>query len=117
MGSASTLFHLAGALRRAIGRVFVTFFLTLLIVGGASEAAFYVIRNNQSPDLLAHVVSAFVAVGWAIAVSLVVLVGEIIRGLVTGAKDAVKDVEKEVGQAGSFVGGVVQSVEHRGDKK
>lgn len=117
MGSASTLFHLAGALRRAIGRVFIMFVLTLLIVGGASEAAFYVIRNNHAPDLLAHVVSAFVAIGWAIAVSLIVLVGEIIRGLVTGAKDAVKDVEKDVGDVGSFVGGVVQSVEHRGERK
>lgn len=114
MGPATALFHLARALRRAAGRVFLAFFLTLIIVAAASEGLHFVVVGSNGT--FTHVASALLAVGWAVAISLFVLVVEVVRGLVAGARDAVQDVEREVGDAGKLVGGVVQSVERR-DKK
>jgi hypothetical protein len=48
-------------------------------------------------------------VGWALAVSFLVLMGEVIKVAVAGARDATKDVEQTVG-------GVVRSVAGRGQK-
>lgn len=115
IGTASTIVHLAGALRRAAGRVIVTFFLTLIIVGVIGEAIGYFIFGHF--ELVTHILSAVLAVGWAIAISLLVLVGEVVRGLVVAARDSVKDVEKQVGDAGKLVGGVISSVEGHIEKK
>lgn len=112
--SVSATFHLLGALRRAAGRVFLTFFLTLIVVGGATEVAHYFIAGSNG--LFTHILAAALGVGWAIALSLLVLVGEVIRGLVTGVKDTVKDVEKEAAGVGQFVQGVAGTIEHH-DKK
>lgn len=117
MGSVNTAMHLLGALRRAAGRVFITFFLTLIVVGALSEGLHYALTPSHQNGLLTHIVSAALAVGWAIAVSLLVLVGEVIRGLVTGVRDAAKDVEHEVSQAGGLVSGVVHSMEGKHEQK
>jgi hypothetical protein len=117
MGQATALVHLARALRRAAGRVFLSFLLTLVIVAAVSEGLFYFLLNSSHQfSVLGHVVSALMAVGWAVAVSLFVLAVEVVRGLVEGARDAARDVEREVGEAGRLVQGAVQSVERR-DKK
>jgi hypothetical protein len=115
MGQISAIGHLLGALRRAAGRVFITFLLTLVVVAALSEGIHYVLARNNG--VLTHVVSALMAVGWAIAVSLLVLVFEVIKGLVEGARDVARDVEREVGQAGQLVQGAVQSAEHHGERK
>lgn len=115
MAAAGTLVHLLGALRRAAGRVFLTFLLTLIIVGAATEGIFYLIAGKI--DMISHVLAALMGVGWAIAVSMLVLVAEVVRGLVTGVRDTVKDVEKDVSEAGSLVGGVMRSVEGKGQPK
>jgi hypothetical protein len=109
IGSVSTMFHLGSALKRAFGRVIITFFLTGIIVAGATEAVGYFMTGKF--ELLTHIAAGVLGVGWAIALSLLVLVGEVIRGLVTAARDAAKDVEKEVQGAGSLIGGVINSVE------
>ncbi|HEV7129508.1 MAG TPA: hypothetical protein VGN32_18885 [Ktedonobacterales bacterium] len=116
IGSASTLYHLGGALRRAAGRVFLTFILVLILVAAASEATLYFLFN-QHFYLGSHILSAALGIGWAFAISLFVLVFEVVKGLVTGVKDAAKDVEKQVGDASKIVGGVVESVEGRFEKK
>jgi hypothetical protein len=114
MASFSAAYHILGALRRAAGRVLLTFLLTLIIAGGGTELAHYLIAPPNG--LYTHILAALMGVGWAIALSLLVLVGEVVRGLVQGVKDTVKDAEKEVGEVGSFVKGVAGSLEHR-DKK
>jgi hypothetical protein len=112
MTSAVTFVHLLGALRRAAGRVFLSFLITLIVVAAATEGIYFLVTTPHRIDNpLTHILAALMAVGWAVAVSLLVLVGEIVRGLVSGVRDTVKDVEKEVGEAGSLVGGVIQSVE------
>ena len=116
MGQATALVHLARALRRAAGRVFLTFILTLIVVAALSEVLLYALNNPHQFSVLGHVVSALMAVGWAVAVSLFVLAAEVVRGLVTGARDAARDVEREVGDAGQLVRGAVESIEGR-DKK
>jgi hypothetical protein len=117
MGSVSTAMHLLSALRRAAGRVFIAFILTLVIVGALSEGLHYVLTPSHQNGVLTHIVSAALAVGWALAISLLVLVGEVIRGLVTGVRDAAKDVEHEVADAGSLVTGVVHSLEGKNEPK
>lgn len=117
MGSVSTAVHLLGALRRAAGRVFMAFLLTLIVVGGLSEGVHYALTPSHQNGLLTHIVSAALAVGWAIAISLLVLVGEVIRGLVSGVRETAKDVEHEVGQAGGLVSGVVHSLEGKHEQK
>jgi hypothetical protein len=114
MTSVSAAYHLLGALRRAAGRVFLTFFLTLIVVGGATELVHYLVSPPNG--VLTHIVAAALGVGWAIALSLLVLVGEVIRGLVTGVRDAAKDVEKEAASVGQFVQGVAGTIDHK-DKK
>jgi hypothetical protein len=116
MGQATALFHLARALRRAAGRVFVAFFLTLIIVAVLAEGLLYALSTPHQFTVLGHIATALMAVGWAVAISLFVLVAEVVRGLVAGARDAAQGVEREVGDAGKLVEGVVQSVERR-DKK
>jgi hypothetical protein len=116
MGQASALFHLARALRRAAGRVFLAFLLTLIIVAALSEGLFYALNTPHQFSVLGHVVSALMAVGWAVAVSLFVLAAEVVRGLVEGARDAARDVERQVGDAGQLVRGAVESIEHRDQK-
>jgi hypothetical protein len=116
IGSVSTIFHLGAALRRAAGRVFASFFLTGIIIAAVVEAIGFFVAN-QTFNPITHVVAAVMGVGWAVAVSLLVLVGEIIRGLVTGVKDVAKDVEKEAQDAGGLVGGVINSVEGRNQPK
>lgn len=115
IGTASTAFHLLGALRRAAGRVILMFFLTLIVVGGLAEGVHFLLAGSNGT--LTHILSAALAVGWAIAVSLLVLVGEVVRGLISGVREGVKDVEREVGDAGKLVGNVVQSIEGHGQKK
>ncbi len=115
MGQITAIGHLLRALRRAAGRVIVTFLLTLVVVLGLSEALHYFVAGNNG--VLTHIVSSLMAVGWAIAVSLLVLVFEVIKGLVESARDVARDVGREVGDAGQLVQGVVQSVEHHGEKK
>ncbi|HEV2239290.1 MAG TPA: hypothetical protein VGR57_21720 [Ktedonobacterales bacterium] len=116
IGSVSTMFHLGAALRRAAGRVFITFFLTGIIVAGATEVVGYIL-TNQHFELWTHIAAGVLGVGWAIALSLLVLVGEIVRGLVTGVRDAGKEVEKEVKDAGGLLGGVINSVEGKNRPK
>jgi hypothetical protein len=115
MTSLSATYHFLTALRRAAGRVFLTFVISLVVFGGGYELVHYII-TGKSPTVFTDVLAAVLGVGWAIALSLVVLVGEIIRGLVAGVKDTVKDVEKEVGDVGRFAEGVAGTIEHH-DKK
>ncbi|HEY7781198.1 MAG TPA: hypothetical protein VIC85_13380 [Ktedonobacterales bacterium] len=112
MGQATALFHLMGALRRAAGRVFLAFVLTLIIVGGGTIVAYVVLRGGSFTNTFVDIAAAFIGVGWAIAVSLLVLVFEVIRGLVAGVRDAAKDAQSEIHDAGKLVEGVAHSIEH-----
>ena len=112
MASLSASYHFFQALRRAAGRVLLTFLITLIVVGGGT-ALVYALLAPHGIDVLGYILAAVLGVGWAVALSLIVLVGEIVRGLVAGVKDTVQDVKKEVGDVGSLVSGLG---EHR-DKK
>ena len=116
IGSVSTVFHLGAALRRAFGRVVITFFLTGIIFAAATEVVGYILAN-QHFELWTHIAAGVLGVGWAIALSLLVLVGEIVRGLVTGVRDAGREVEKEVKDAGGLLGGAIQSDEGKNRPK
>jgi hypothetical protein len=116
MGEAHALFHLAGAMRRAAGRVILSFLGTAVVIVAGGEGAYVATHSGHIGGTLFDVAIAFVAIGWAIAVSLFVLVFEVVKGLVAGVRDTARDVSREVGDVGSFARGVAQTIEDRNKK-
>lgn len=115
MVNASAAFHLLGALRRAIGKVFMWFFLMLIVGGGASEAVGYMVGGHHL-HVLTHIAAAAVGLTLGYAAALTVLVGEVIRFLVGTARTAEKEVKTELSAGGKLVNAIVEGVEHH-DKR
>jgi hypothetical protein len=95
------------ALGRAIGRVLLTFVVTLVVVGGGYALLHLVLAAKDTTGT--YIVAAALGVGWALAVSMMVLMGEVIKVAVEAARDATKDVEHAAGD-------VVRTIEGRGQK-
>lgn len=115
MVNASAAFHLLGALRRAIGKVFLWFFLMLIVGGGASEVVGYFV-GGQHVHVLTHIAAAAIGLTLGYAAALTVLVGEVIRFLVGTARTAEKEVKTELSAGGKLVNAIVDGVEHH-DKR
>lgn len=112
MQAASTMFHLLGALRRAIGRVLLWFFLTGIIAAAIVEGVGYV-AAGQKVATLTHVAAIALGVVLAYAAALTVLVGEVVRFAVSSAQKAEHELKGEVGGAAKFLEAAVQTVENR----
>lgn len=115
MQSASTMFHLLGALRRAIGRVFLWFFLLLIVAILAVEIIGYVVAGhptNYHPALLTHIAAAVLGLTLGYAAALTVLVGEVVRFLVDSARKAEQDIKNEVATGAKIVDTVVHGIEN-----
>ncbi|HEV2404627.1 MAG TPA: hypothetical protein VGR88_04205 [Ktedonobacterales bacterium] len=112
MVSASTAFHLLGALRRAIGKVFMWFFLLLIVGAGASEIVGYAVGGHHL-HLLTHIAAAAVGLTLGYAAALTVLVGEVIKVLVGTVHSAEKEVKTELGMGGKLVNSLVDGIEHK----
>ncbi len=115
MHTASTAFHLLGALRRAIGRVVLWFFLPLLLSVIAVEAIGYFVAGHPAtyhPTLLTHIAAAVLGLALGYAAALTVLVGEVVRFFVEALKSAESDLKNEVSGGAKLMGSVVQSVEN-----
>lgn len=114
MVAAGTVFHLLGALRRAIGRVFLWFFL-LLIVGaaGTEVAAYFVLGHPASytPAGLTHVVAVAIGLVLGYAAALTVLVGEVIHFMVASVHTAEREIKAEVAAPAKIIGAIAQGVE------
>jgi hypothetical protein len=108
MASLSVAGHVLKALGRAIGRVLLTFVVTLVVVGGGYALLHLVVSGTDT--LATYLVAAALGVGWALAVSCLVLMGEVIKVAVETARDTTKDVEQAVGD-------VVRSVEGHGKQQ
>ena len=76
MQAASTMFHLLGALRRAIGRVFLVFFLLFLNVAGKSPRAWRMPLLPHALTPLTRITAAVIGLSLGYAAALTVLVGE-----------------------------------------
>jgi hypothetical protein len=101
----SVVGHLMKALGRAIGRVLLTFVVTFIIVGGGYALVHLVVSAKDT--LATYLVAGALGVGWALAISLLVLMGEVIKVAVEAARGAATEVEQAVGN-------VARSVEGRG---
>lgn len=112
MQAASTMFHLLGALRRAIGRVLLWFFVTGIIAAAIVEGVGYV-EAGQKFVILSHVAAIVIGVVLAYAAALTVLVGEVIRFVVGSAQKAERELKGEVSGAAKFLDAAVQTVENR----
>ena len=116
MQSASTMFHLLGALRRAIGRVLLWFFVTGILAAAVVEGVGYFAvghPNPYHPALLTHVAAIVAGVVLAYTAALTVMVGEVIRFAVSSAQKAEQEIKGEVGGAAKFLDAAMQTVEHR----
>ena len=111
MSVTSTLFHLLGALRRAIGRVLVVFLLFLIISAAIVEAlAYFTLHHNGLPE---HVAAAVIGVVVGYAAALTVLVGEAIRLLIEAIQTVEKDVQSEVSGGVKILDTVIKTIEGR----
>lgn len=115
MGVASTAFHVLGALRRAIGRVFLWFFVFTLVGVAAVEGAAFELTQDK-PALFTHIAAAIVGLLAGYAAALTVIVREAIRFLITTIQTAEKDVKGEVGQGEQILARVAAEVSGRGKK-
>lgn len=116
MGVASTAFHLFGALRRAIGRVFLWFFVFVLVGVVAVELAAFQITNHEKPTLFTHIVAAIIGLLAGYAAALTVIVREAIRFLITTIQTVEKDVKGEIGQGEQILARVASEVSGRNKK-
>jgi hypothetical protein len=118
MQAAGTVFHLLGALRRAIGRVFLWFFLVLVVAVAAVEIVGYVVAGHPAPAqyhpvVLTHVAAAVVGLSLAYAAALTVLVGEVVRFVITETRTAEREVKSELSGGAHVVESVVKTLENR----
>jgi hypothetical protein len=67
--------------------------------------------------LFTHLGAAARGVGWGLAVAFLVLVVEVARVAIAGAREAAAQVGKEAGRVGNVVGEAIQSVEGKIEKK
>lgn len=119
MQAAGTIFHLLGALRRAIGRVFLWFFLTGIVAAVVVEVVGFIAdpqKTNYHPSVLTDVTAAVIGLSLAYSAALTVLVGEVIRFIVGSAQKAEKDVKADFSGGAKFLDAAVQAVEHRENK-
>src|SRR5258708_32400136 len=107
MVAAGTVVHLLSALRRAIGRVFLWFFLLLIVGGGATELVAYFAAGRPSPyapTLLVHITAAIIGLVLGYAAALTVLVGGGIHFLLSSIGAAENEVKSEIAVPGQLIG-------------
>ncbi|HEU5441366.1 MAG TPA: hypothetical protein VFU88_18920 [Ktedonobacterales bacterium] len=115
MGVASAGFHLLGALRRAIGRVFLNFLIWLIIGFLLMEVLLWFVDGHKAlssyaPSVVVHVASALLGLALGYAAALTVIVGEAIRLLISTVQDVEKGVQGEMSGAGHVLQAVEQAV-------
>ncbi len=117
MATASTLVHLLGALRRAVGRVILWFFFVFIIAGVAVEVVAYFAAGHPSlsqyaPTVWTNVAAIGLGLAFAYAAALTVIVGEVIRFLIASVQTAEKEIRAEVAAPAKLMGAVVQGIEN-----
>ena len=115
MQPVSTVFHLMGALRRAIGRVVLWFFVTGIVGALIVEVVGFAVTTNRTgyhPSVLTNVAAIAIGVILAYAAALTVLVGEVIRFVVGSAQKAEQQVKTDLSGGAKFIDAAVQAIEH-----
>jgi hypothetical protein len=115
MNAAGGLFHLLGALRRAVARV-ILFFILFFIIGAALiELLAFIVGSHPasgySPALVTHIGAAITGIILGYAAALTVLASEAIRALVEAIKDVEGGVKTELGDGVKIFDRVIQLIE------
>jgi hypothetical protein len=118
MATASTLVHLLSALRRAIGRVFLWFFLLLIVSVAVVEVIAYFAVGHPTlssyhPAALTHVAAVVLGLALGYAGALTVIVGEVVHFLVASVHTAEREIKAEVSAPAKLISAVAQSIENR----
>lgn len=115
MGVASAGFHLLGALRRAIGRVFLNFLIFLVIGFVIMEGLLWYTAGTPAlsgyrPGLFVHIASVLLGLALGYAAALTVIVREALHFMIHAVQDVEKDVQGELSGAGHVLQAVEQAV-------
>ena len=112
MNAASSLFHLLGALRRAVARV-ILFGLLFFIIGIALiEGLAYIVGSRPyTPALITHITAVITGLILAYAAALTVLATEAIKALVDAIRDVEGGVKAEVGDGVKIFDRVISLIE------
>ncbi|MGO8947223.1 MAG: hypothetical protein ACLQUY_06075 [Ktedonobacterales bacterium] len=117
MPATSTLFHLLGALRRAIARVILYGLLFLIIGIALIEVLAYIVGRSSSgaytPALITHITAAITGIVLGYAAVLTVIATEAIRAFIDAIRDVEKGVTSDVGGGAKILDRVVQYIEHK----
>jgi hypothetical protein len=112
MPGTSTLFHLLGALRRAVGRVLIFGILFLIIGAGLIEGLAYIIGSRPyQPALITHITAAIAGVILGYAAALTVLASEAIHLFIDAIRDVENGVKSEVGGSVKILDRVIAFIE------
>jgi hypothetical protein len=112
MNAATSLFHLVGALRRAIARVILFGVLFFIIGIGLIEGlAFIVASHPYQPALITHITAVIAGIILAYAAALTVLASEAIQALLAAIKDVEGGVKTELGDGVKIFDRVIHLIE------
>jgi hypothetical protein len=112
MPGTSTLFHLLGALRRAVGRVLIFGLLFLVIGVGLIEGLAYIVGSRPyQPALITHITAAIAGIILGYAAALTVLASEAIHLILDAIRDVEKGVTSEVGGGVKILDRVIAFIE------
>lgn len=106
-------FHLLGAMRRAIGKVFLFFILFLIIGFVLMEALLFFVGNSSSLSaipLINHIAAVIVGLTLGYAAAITVLAAEAIRFLVSTVRDVEKGVQGELSGGAKILQTVEQAI-------
>ena len=114
MPGTSALFHLLGALSRAVGRVILFFILFLIIGAAVIEGLAYLVGRSSSgaysPALITHITAAITGIILGYAAAFTVIAVEAIRALIDGIRDVEKGVASGTTDGTKILEGVIQKI-------
>lgn len=112
MQAVSILTHLLRALRRAFGRVVLWFVASLLVTAAVVEGvAYFAAGRHLPPTVLTNVAAVALAVVIAYAAALTVLIGEIVRFMVSTVQEGEHDLARDLTGGKQVVDALLHTIE------
>ncbi len=113
MQAVSIVTHLMRALRQALGRVALWFTLSALVSALAVEVVGYLGAGQHfPPSELTNIAALALAVAVGYAAALTVLIGEVVRFMVSAVQDAERNLVRDVAGGKQVVESLVSSFEN-----
>lgn len=113
MQTVSIMTHLFRAMRRAFGRVVLWFVVSAIVSALVVEGvAYFASGRHFPPTLLTNIAAVALAVAIAYAAALTVLIGEIVRFMVSTVQDSERDLARDLSGGKHVVDALLHTIEH-----